>query len=39
MNNLILIALAAVAIFGATSYLMMHKPTLTAFPEEVVKGF
>jgi len=39
MNKLILIALAAVAILGATSYLMMRKPSLTAYPEEVVKEF
>jgi len=39
MNKLILIALAAVAILGATSYLMMRKPALTAFPDEVVREF
>jgi len=31
--------LAAVAILGATSYLLMRKPALTAYPEEVVKEF
>jgi len=39
MNKIILIALAAVAILGATSYLMMRKPSLTAYPDEVVKEF
>ena len=39
MNKLIILALAAVAIIGATSYLMMSKPSLTAYPDEVVKSF
>jgi len=28
MNKLILVAVAAIALLGATSYLMMKKPTL-----------
>jgi len=39
MNKIVLFALAAVAILGATSYLMMKKPTLTAYPQEVVTAF
>jgi len=39
MNKLILFALAAVAILGATSYLMMKKPALTAYPQEVIAAF
>jgi len=39
MNKIIIFALAAAAILGATSYLMMKKPTLTAYPQEVVAAF
>jgi len=40
MNKLIILAVAAVALVGLTSFLMMHKASgLTAYPEEVVKAF
>ena len=40
MNKLVILALAAVALIGMTSFLMMHKTAgLTAYPDEVVKAF